>query len=90
MSPESISGTGQPGGLWRDIPGRRGLNGERRTEHQGRHPGNDGARRAKRRCALRPGVFFAGMQGAQVTARKRAAHPDKDAASLPLTSDIRH
>ncbi|MBK0167133.1 hypothetical protein IAE27_27150 [Klebsiella sp. S69] len=37
-----------------------------------------------------PAFFFAGMQGAQATARQRAAHPDKDAASLPLTSDIRH
>ncbi|HBY9024320.1 TPA: hypothetical protein MI948_28940, partial [Klebsiella pneumoniae] len=62
MSPESISGTGQPGGLWRDIPGRRGLNGERRTEHQGRHPGNDGARRAKRRCPLQPGGRFPGCE----------------------------
>ena len=39
--------------------------------------------------ARRP-LVFTGVQGAQATARKRAAHPDKDAASLPLTSDIRH
>ncbi|PBD35610.1 hypothetical protein CK483_23025 [Klebsiella pneumoniae] len=89
MSPESISGTGQPGGLWRDIPGRRGLNGERRTEHQGRHPGNDGARRAKRRCALRP-AFFCRDAGSAGHGAKEAAHPDRDAAGLPLTSDIRH
>ncbi|WP_227685348.1 hypothetical protein, partial [Klebsiella sp. S69] len=64
MLPESVSGTGQPGGLWRDIPGRRGLNGERRTEYQGRHTGNDGSWQAKRRCALQPGgrCFFAGVQ----------------------------
>ncbi|WP_217076989.1 hypothetical protein [Klebsiella sp. PL-2018] len=60
-----------------------------RTEQQGRHPGNDVARRAKRRCALRPGAF-AGMRQAQVTARKGAATPLAESASLPLTSDIRH
>ncbi|KAA1733986.1 hypothetical protein F1D92_24950 [Klebsiella pneumoniae] len=62
MLAASVSGTGQPGGLWRDIPGRRGLNGERRAEQQGRHPGNDGARRAKRRCALQPGGRLPGCE----------------------------
>lgn len=34
----SVSGTGQPGGLWRDIPGRRGLNGERAHGTTGQAP----------------------------------------------------
>ena len=52
-----------------------------------RNVGEAAAKTALPLTARRP---FAGVRKAQVTARKRAAHPDKDAASLPLTSDIRH
>ena len=51
---------------------------------------NVGEAAAKTALPLTARLPFAGMQRAQATARQRAAHPDKDAASLPLTSDIRH
>ncbi|MBZ7695610.1 hypothetical protein FML24_20155 [Klebsiella oxytoca] len=45
---------------------------------------NVGARHAKRRCALQPGSFTAGVRKAQATARQ--GRRDRTvAASLPLT-----
>lgn len=90
MSPESISGTGQPGGLWRDIPGRRVLNGERAHGTPGQAPRQRRGATSETALPLTARRPFAGVRKAQATARKRAAHPDRDAASLPLTSDIRH
>ncbi|RRE05512.1 hypothetical protein EAO24_30815 [Klebsiella pneumoniae] len=46
-------------------------------------------RQRKRRCPYSPAALRRDAESAG-TARQRAAHPDKDAASLPLTSDIRH
>jgi len=72
-------------------PGERTQKGETAPgkERAGtrRNVGEAAAKTALPLTARRP---FAGVRKAQVTARKRAAHPDKDAASLPLTSDIRH
>ncbi|MEQ0277522.1 hypothetical protein, partial [Klebsiella sp. CN_Kp100] len=72
-------------------PGERTQRGETAPgkERAGtrRNVGEAAAKTALPLTARRP---FAGVRKAQVTARKRAAHPDKDAASLPLTSDIRH
>ncbi|SAQ55939.1 Uncharacterised protein [Klebsiella oxytoca] len=90
MSTESISGTGQPGGLWRDIPGRRGLNGERAHGTTGQAPRQRRGATSETALPLTARRPFAGVRKAQATARKRAAHPDRDAAGLPLTSDIRH
>jgi len=61
-------------------PGKERAGTRRNDETRGRET-------ALRLTARRP---FAGVRKAQVTARKRGGASGTDAASLPLTSDIRH